>query len=210
MLLCVKILNLESLLQIDRGWRLWYSSLKGGPRQLWWGNRPPRAELGCYTDRQSLYWGAEEKAGKRRVSWKSGLLDVSTAKMLFHENQIVRGTGSGMESYPSLGLLFESFFFLIFFFLLYFTLQYYIGFNIHWPESTTGVHVIPTWTPLPPPSPQHPSGSSPCTSPKHAVSCIRHRLVIRFLHDSIHVSMPFSQIIPTSPSPSESQIPLYT
>ena len=33
MLLCVKILNLESLLQIDRGWRLWYSSLKGGPQQ---------------------------------------------------------------------------------------------------------------------------------------------------------------------------------
>ena len=27
-----------------------------------------------------------------------------------------------------------------------------------------------TWTPLPPPSPQHPSGSSLCTSPKHAVS----------------------------------------
>ena len=25
-----------------------------------------------------------------------------------------------------------------------------------------------TWTPLPPPSPQHLSGSSPCTSPKHA------------------------------------------
>ena len=29
-----------------------------------------------------------------------------------------------------------------------------------------------TRTPLPPPSPQHPSGSSPCTSPKHAVSCL--------------------------------------
>ena len=53
-----------------------------------------------------------------------------------------------------------------------------------------------TWTPLTPPSPQHPSGSSQCTSPKHAVSCIRHRLAIRFLLDSIHVSMPFSQIIP--------------
>ena len=38
-----------------------------------------------------------------------------------------------------------------------------------------------TWTPLPPPSLQQPSGSSPCTSPKHAVSCIRHRLAIRFL-----------------------------
>ena len=67
-----------------------------------------------------------------------------------------------------------------------------------------------TWTPLPPPSPQHPSGSSPCTSPKHDVSCIGHRLVIRFWHDSIHVSMPFSQIIPPSPSPSESKSPLYT
>ena len=133
MLLCVKILNLESLLQIDRGWRLWYSSLKGGPRQLWWGNRPPRAELGCYTDRQSLYWGAEEKAGKRRVSWKSGLLDVSTAKMLFHENQIVRGTGSGMESYPSLGLLFESFFFNFFFFtLFYFTILYWFQHTLTW------------------------------------------------------------------------------
>ena len=52
-----------------------------------------------------------------------------------------------------------------------------------------------TWTPLPPLSPQYPSGSSSCTSPKHAVSCVRHRLAIRFLHDSIHVRMPFSQII---------------
>ena len=67
-----------------------------------------------------------------------------------------------------------------------------------------------TWTPLPPPSTYHLSGSSPCTSPKHAVSCIGHRLVIRFLHDSIHVSMPFSQIIPPSPSPKESESPFYT
>ena len=66
------------------------------------------------------------------------------------------------------------------------------------------------WTPLPPPTPDHLPGSSHCTSPKHPVSCIKHRLAIRFLHDSIHVSVSFSQIIPPSPSPSESKSPLYT
>ena len=66
-----------------------------------------------------------------------------------------------------------------------------------------------SWTPLPPPTPYHLSGSSLCTSPKHPVSCIKHRLALRFLHDSIHVSMPFSQIIPPSPSPSESKSPFY-
>ena len=65
-------------------------------------------------------------------------------------------------------------------------------------------------TPLPPPTPYHLSGSSPCTSPKHPVSCVGHRLAIRFLHDSIHVTMPFFQIIPPSLSPSESKSPLYT
>ena len=60
-------------------------------------------------------------------------------------------------------------------------------------------------TPLPPPSPYHLSGSSQCTSPKHPVSCIEPRLAIRFLHDIIHVSMPFSQIIPPSPSPTQSK-----
>ena len=67
-----------------------------------------------------------------------------------------------------------------------------------------------SWTPLSPPTPYHLSGSSQCTSPKHPVSCIRHRLAIHFLHDSTHVSMPFSQIIPPYPSPSESKSPFYT
>ena len=66
------------------------------------------------------------------------------------------------------------------------------------------------WTPLPPPSPYHLSGSSQCTSPKHPVSCIEPRLAIRFLHDSIHVSMPFSQIIPPSPSPTGSKSLFFT
>ena len=81
------------------------------------------------------------------------------------------------------------------------TLQYCIGFGIHQHESTTGVHMFPILNPLPSPPPYHLSGSSQCTSLKHPVSFIEPRLVIHFLHDSIHVSMPFSQIIPPSPSP---------
>ena len=62
----------------------------------------------------------------------------------------------------------------------------------------------PSWTLLPPPSPFHPSGSSQCTSPKHPVSCIELGLATRFIHDILHVSMPFSQIFPPSPSLTES------
>ena len=68
----------------------------------------------------------------------------------------------------------------------------------------------PSWTLLPPPSPDHPSGSSQCTSPKHPVSCIKPGLMTCFVHDIIHVSMPFSQIIPPSLSPKESKRLFYT
>ena len=68
----------------------------------------------------------------------------------------------------------------------------------------------PSWTPLPPPSPYHPSGSSQCTSPKHPVSRIKPGLAICFIYDNIHVSMPFSQIIPPSSSPTESTRLFYT
>ena len=63
---------------------------------------------------------------------------------------------------------------------------------------------------LPPPSWYHPSGSSQFTSPKHPVSCIKPGLVIHFIYDIIHVSMPFSQTIPPSPSPTESKRLFYT
>ena len=63
----------------------------------------------------------------------------------------------------------------------------------------------PFWTPHPPPSPSHPSGSSECTSLEHPVSCIKPRLAIHFTYDILHVSMPFSLIIPPSPSPTESK-----
>ena len=68
----------------------------------------------------------------------------------------------------------------------------------------------PSRTPLPPPSPYHPSGSSQCTSPEHPVSYIEPGLVIYFTYDNIHVSMPFSQIIPPLPSPTESKRLFYT
>ena len=63
--------------------------------------------------------------------------------------------------------------------------------------------MFPILTHLPPLSLYHPSGSSQCTSPKHAVSCIEPGLAIHFIYDMIHVSVPFSQIIPPSPSPTE-------
>ena len=68
----------------------------------------------------------------------------------------------------------------------------------------------PSWTPLPPPSPSHPSESSQCTSPEHPVSCIESGLAIRFTYDNIHVSMPFSQINPPLPFPTQSKRLFYT
>ena len=97
------------------------------------------------------------------------------------------------------------------FFKFYFlTLQYCIGFAIYQNESATGIHVFPILNPLPPPTPYHPSGSSQCTSPKHPASCIEHGLVICFIYDTIHVSMPFSKIISPSPSSTESKRLFYT
>ena len=68
----------------------------------------------------------------------------------------------------------------------------------------------PSWTLLPPPSPYHPSGSSQCTSPKHPASCIEPGLATRSIYDITRISTPFSQIIPPSPSPTESKRLFYT
>ena len=102
---------------------------------------------------------------------------------------------------------FLSFFFLFYFILLYNTVLVLPYINMNPPQ----VYMCSTsWTPLPHPSPYHPSGSSQCTSPKHPVSRIEPGLVIHFIYDIIHVSMPFSQIIPPSPSPTESKRLFYT
>ena len=97
-------------------------------------------------------------------------------------------------------------FFSIYFYQLeanYFTLLQwflpYIDMNQPWIYMCS-----PSRSPLPPPSPSHPSGSFQCTSPA-LVSCIQPGLVICFTLDSILVPMLFSQNIPSSPSPTESK-----
>ena len=107
---------------------------------------------------------------------------------------------------------FSSFLCLIAFFfnfILFLNFTNCISFAKYQNESTTGIHVFPILNP-PPSSPYHPSGSSQCTSPKHPVSCIEPGLATRFIHDILHVSMPFSQIIPPSPSPTKSKRLFYT
>ena len=120
---------------------------------------------------------------------------------------------SWLQSLPAVILEPKKIKFVFFFnFYFYFILLYntvlvlpYFDMNQPWVYMSSQ-----SWTPLPLPTPYHLSGSFPCTSPKHPVSCIEHRLAICFLHDSIHVSMPFSQIIPPSPSPTESKSLFYT
>ena len=81
------------------------------------------------------------------------------------------------------------------------TLYIIVVFDIHWHESAMGVHVLPILNSLPPSSPSHPSGLSQCTSPERPVSCIVPGLANHFTYGNIHVSMPFSQIVPPLPSP---------
>ena len=91
----------------------------------------------------------------------------------------------------------------------YFTILHWFLPNIDMNQSWVYM-CSPSRTPLPPPSPFHLSGSSQCTSPEHPVSCIEPGPVICFTYDNIHVSALPSQIIPPSPSPTDSKRLFYT
>ena len=88
------------------------------------------------------------------------------------------------------------------------TLQYISAFCQTLTWISRGCTCVPHPEPPPPPSPSHPSGSSQCTSPEHPV--IEPGLAICLTYDNIHVSTLPSQIIPPSPSPTESKRLLFT
>ena len=88
------------------------------------------------------------------------------------------------------------------------TLQYCTGFPIHHHVSATGIHVFRILNPLPSSLPIPSLRVIPVHQPQG--SCIEPGLVICLLCDITHVSMTFPQIIPPSPSPTESKRLFYT
>ena len=115
---------------------------------------------------------------------------VPSCSHIVHRCPFPKSGGKGRQN------SFYFIYFIVFFFFLLYNIVLVLPYiNRHPPR----VYMCsPSLCPLPPPSPYHPSGSSQCTSPKLPVSCIKPGLVIHFLYDIIHVSMPFSQIIPPS------------
>ena len=91
------------------------------------------------------------------------------------------------------------------------TLQYCGGFFIHQHESAIGAHVSPHPEPPIHLHPQtYPSGLSQNTGFECPASYIELALVIYFTYGNVHVSILFSQIIPRSPSPTESKSLFFT
>ena len=80
----------------------------------------------------------------------------------------------------------------LFFFLIIYLFNFFLLYNIVLVLPYINMHppwvymCSPSWTPLPPPSPYHPSGSSQCTSPKLPVSCIEPGLEICFFYFLYH------------------------
>ena len=102
----------------------------------------------------------------------------------------------------------------LFLFFLFIIITFFYFTILYWFCHTSicirhGCTRVPHPEPASPPSPYHPSGSSQCTSPTilYPASNPDWRFVSCMI---LHVSMPFSQIIPPSSSPTESKRLFYT
>ena len=83
-------------------------------------------------------------------------------------------------------------------------------FVIHKDELATVNMCPPILNPLPTPFPPYPSGLSQSTDLGCPASCIKLALVIYFTYGNVYVSVLFSQIIPPSPSPTQTKSLFFT
>ena len=142
------------------------------------------------------------------LPWKKGCKSLETGQSSWMSRERPRTSGTNLDIFwateerqqlPTNHFKLSTFF--------YFTILYWFCHTSTWIRH--GCTRVPHPEPPSPPSPYHPSWSSQCTSPTilYPASNPDWRFVSCMI---LHVSMPFSQIIPPSSSPTESKRLFYT